>query len=145
MVTLSHQKSCQAHASRRRGSLGGGEELVGRWIGRGREVVRLVETDSVEARVSLDAVGAAFVQSGLPVRLVSYADLSQAIESNVTGVSTAAVEGDTGPLEARVRVPASLGWRPGVTGEARITLRKSNLFGATWWAVRSRMRSDLWL
>ena len=31
------------------------------------------------------------------------------------------------------------------TGEARITLRDSNIWGALWWAIRSRIRTDVLL
>jgi hypothetical protein len=46
-------------------------------------------------------------------------------------------------LEARIRVPASAAWRPGVTGRASIVIRRTNLFGALWWNVRKRVRTDL--
>ena len=37
------------------------------------------------------------------------------------------------------------GLRPGVTGEAKIVVRHSNVFGAMLWAVRKRVRGDLFL
>jgi hypothetical protein len=32
-----------------------------------------------------------------------------------------------------------------MTGEARITLRQTNAWGALWWAIRSRIRTDVLL
>ncbi len=49
-------------------------------------------------------------------------------------------------LEARVRVStAGRALRPGVTGQAKIVVRRSSVWGALWWAVRKRVRSDLLL
>ena len=45
----------------------------------------------------------------------------------------------------RVRLPADPAWRPGASGQASVVIRRSNLAGALWWAVRKRVRSDLLL
>jgi hypothetical protein len=58
-------------------------------------------------------------------------------------VSPAAEAG--GGVEARVRLPAGPAWRAGVTGEASVRLRRSNLLGALWWGVRQRVRQDILL
>jgi len=65
----------------------------------------------------------------------------------VASVATAAAgQGGDGQLEARVLVPRTAStWRAGATGEAKITVRRSNLIGALVWAVRKRVRSDLLL
>jgi hypothetical protein len=44
-----------------------------------------------------------------------------------------------------VIVPAGRAYRPGVTGEAAITVRRSNVIGALWWGIRKRVRTDLLL
>jgi hypothetical protein len=36
-------------------------------------------------------------------------------------------------------------WRPGMTGEASVTIRRSNVWGALWWGIRKRVRTDLLL
>ena len=50
-----------------------------------------------------------------------------------------------GAVESRVRLTGGDALRPGMTGEASITLRQSNAWGALWWAVRRRVRTDLLL
>jgi hypothetical protein len=32
-----------------------------------------------------------------------------------------------------------------MTGEASITIRRTNAWGALWWAIRSRIRTDVLL
>jgi hypothetical protein len=62
----------------------------------------------------------------------------------VTSVSAA---GSTdGRLVARVLVAnASEAWRLGATGEARVVIGRSDLFGAVWWGIRKRLREDILL
>jgi hypothetical protein len=48
-------------------------------------------------------------------------------------------------MEGRVRLEAVPELRPGMTGEASVVLRDSNLWGALWWALRARVRSDILL
>ena len=49
-------------------------------------------------------------------------------------------------MEARVRLANDgNGLRPGVAGEVKIVVRRSNVFGALLWAVRKRVRGDLFL
>jgi len=56
-----------------------------------------------------------------------------------------AAAGTAGSVQARVRM-AGGGWlRPGMTGEASVTLRRSNVWGAVWWAIRQRVRTDILL
>lgn len=123
------------------------EEAVGRWIARGEAAVELGEPDSVELRIALARAGATLVRPGQPAALITYAGAGQSITATVASVSAAAAEqGASGPLEARVRVPRDdRALRPGVTGEAKITVRRSNILGALWWAVRSHVRNDLLL
>jgi putative peptide zinc metalloprotease protein len=123
------------------------EEYVGRYYESGDPVAHLLGADSVEARIPLSRAGASLIEVGQRVRLVSYADLGSPIAATLTGVAAAAGGAETDhALEARVRLPGGNGvWRPGVTGEAKITLRRSTIAGALWWAVRSRIRGDLLL
>jgi hypothetical protein len=50
-----------------------------------------------------------------------------------------------GTLESRVRLPPEVGLRPGMTGEARVLVRKASVWEALWWGLRSRIRPDLLL
>jgi multidrug resistance efflux pump len=95
-------------------------ERVGRWMAAGEEVVRLHEPDSVEVVVSLERAGATLVEPG------------QAAER--------------GLVQARIRVAtAAAGLRAGTTGDAKIVVRQSNVWGAVSWALRKHVRSDLLL
>jgi putative peptide zinc metalloprotease protein len=119
------------------------EELVGKWVGLGEPLLELGLPDSLEARIALTDAGAGQVRQGQPVDLVFYADGAGALRSAVTGVAPAASSG--AGVEARVGLGASAGRRAGMTGEASVTLRRSNLWGSFWWGVRRRIRSDLLL
>ena len=121
-------------------------ESVGRWIPRGAVAVRLDAPDGIELRVMLERAGATLVRPGQPTALISYADVGRPVRAEVASVSSAASNGGgTDALEARVRVTGDALLRPGVTGEAKVTVRRSNLFGALWWGIRKRVRSDLLL
>jgi len=123
------------------------QELVGRRFPSGAVAVRLGTPDSVELRVVLERAGATLVRPGQPVAVIAYADVSHTLQGRVASVAAAAAgQAGDGQLEARVLVPRTAGaWRAGATGEAKITLRRSNLIGALVWAVRKRVRSDLLL
>jgi putative peptide zinc metalloprotease protein len=120
------------------------EELAGRWVELGDTVLQLGDPNRVEARIAVRGAGAALVRPGLPVRLVAHADPGHRLQGTVDGVSAAAAD-STGSVEGRVRLTADDALRPGMTGEASITLRQSNAWGALWWAVRRRVRTDLLL
>ena len=120
------------------------QELAGRWMEIGDTVLQLGDPDRVEARIALEGAGAAMVQPGLPVRLVAHADPGHRLDGSVEGVSLTAAD-SAGAVESRVRLAASDALRPGMTGEASITLRRSNAWGALWWALRRRVRTDLFL
>ncbi len=122
------------------------EERVGREVNTGDTLARLQATDSVELRVRLEPAGATLVAVGQRAALVPYSGVGDAVVTSVTSVS----QGSAGPLmpqgpEARVRVAASAVYRSGVTGEAKIAVRRSNMWGALWWTLRKHVRSDLLL
>lgn len=123
------------------------EELVGRRFERGDTVVRLLgNPDSLELRVALDRAGATLVRPGQTARVVPYSDVGAQASFPVATVSAvAAGDSSEGQFQARVIVAAGRAYRPGVTGEAEVTIRRTNAFGALWWAVRKRVRSDLLL
>jgi len=75
------------------------------------------------------------------------ADSSSRTTAAITGCAQRSGQGTDpeGQLEARAQVAAGAALRPGVTGEARVTVRRTNLLGALVWGVRKRVRSDLWL
>ena len=119
------------------------EELAGRWVSSREVVLQLGRPDSVEVRISLTGAGATLIKPGQPVRLLSGATLDPPLRAQLSTVSVAAHSPET--LEARVRLPAGDSWRPGMTGRASITIRRSNVWGALWWSVRRGIRTDLLL
>ncbi|MFL5496731.1 MAG: HlyD family efflux transporter periplasmic adaptor subunit [Gemmatimonadales bacterium] len=120
------------------------EELPGRWVKQGDLVLTLGQPDSVELRIGLSGAGASEVRPGQLVRLIAHADPGFRVAARITSISAAA-RSSAGSLEARVRTAAGAEWRPGMTGEASVTLRRSNLWGSLWWALRRRIRSDILL
>src|SRR3989441_1198786 len=120
------------------------QELGGRRFPRGAAAVRLGTPDPAELRDVPERAGATLVRPGQPVAVIAYADVSHTLQGRVASVAAAAAgQAGDGQLEARVLVPRTAGaWRAGATGEAKITLRRSNLIGALGWAVRQRVRSD---
>jgi putative peptide zinc metalloprotease protein len=120
------------------------EEQVGRWVELGDTVLELGDPDRVEARIAVRGPGASAIRPGLPVRLVSHADPGHRLVASVTDVAVAATD-TAGSVETRVRVARAESLRPGMTGEASVTLRQSNLWGAVWWALRRRVRTDILL
>ncbi len=119
------------------------ESLGGHWVGLGQQLLQLGLRDSLEARIALSGAGASLVRRGQPVRLLFYSDAAGAARSQVATVAAASA-GGTGAVEVRVGVDAQ-GRRPGMTGEASITLRQSNVWGALWWGIRRRIRTDILL
>jgi putative peptide zinc metalloprotease protein len=119
------------------------EELKGQWVSRGAVVLELGQPDSVELRIALTGAGAGYVQAGQPVRLLAESNLNSEVRTRLGQVSTVAGPGHS--VEARVRLPANESWRVGVTGQASIRLRGSNLWGALWWRLRQQIRSDILL
>jgi hypothetical protein len=119
------------------------DELKGHWFSRGAVVLELGQPDSVELRIALSGPGAGYVQAGQPVDLLAESNLTDEVHGKLTEVS--AVAGPGRSVEARLRLPADDSWRAGVTGEASIRLRESNVWGALWWQARRLIRSDLFL
>jgi len=118
-------------------------ERIGQAFDAGETVASVAVLDSLELRVTLDRAGATLVAAGQRASLLPYATPRRAIEAPVRSVAPAA---GTGAVEARIRVPSGLpGLYPGVTGEAKIVVRRTNVLGAIWWAVRKRIRNDLLL
>jgi hypothetical protein len=118
------------------------EDLVGRWVSNGEVVLQLGRSDSVEIRIALNGAGGSRVRAGQPVRLLPEATLS-AVNARIEQVSTVLDSGQA--LTARLRLPVESSWRPGMTGRASVTLERSNLWGAAWWAIRRAVRSDILL
>jgi putative peptide zinc metalloprotease protein len=119
------------------------EDLTGRWIGRGQPLLQLGVPDSVEIRVALAGPGSTLVRPGQPMRLFFNAD-GHRVTTQIRSVATAS-SGDSGTVEVRVALPANRETRTGVTGEASVGLRRSNVWGSLWWEVRRRIRSDILL
>jgi hypothetical protein len=93
----------------------------------------------VEARVRLAGTGATRVAPGHRASLFR-AD-GRTAGGEVVSVAPAADPGTGG--EARVRLEEP--WRAGLTGPARVTLRRTTIGGALWWKLRGLIRPDLLL
>jgi putative peptide zinc metalloprotease protein len=119
------------------------QELVGRWVSNGEVVMRLGRMDSVEVRIDVSGAGSTLIGAGSQVQLLPEAGLNGAVKGALAGVSVAA--GPARATEARLRLPATGGWRPGMTGQASITVRSSNAWGALWWRLRRAVRTDILL
>jgi putative peptide zinc metalloprotease protein len=123
------------------------EDLIGRRVVPGDSLLQVATVDSVEVRITLTGGGATGVQPGQPVHLFSFVDATRPITARVTEVSVdgGAAAPSEGTVEARVRLPGSSAWRPGVSGEAKLDLRRSVVLGAIVWRLRQVVRGDLWL
>ena len=120
------------------------EELAGRGVSRGQVLLRLGRVrQSRSADLRLRGAGASSVVSGQSVSLLPNTAAAEALTSRILQVSTTAEPSHS--LEGRVRLAASDPWRPGMSGQARVTLRQSNLWGALWWSIRREIRSDILL
>lgn len=119
------------------------EELAGRWVSRGELLLVLERPDSRELRIALTGAGATLVQAGQPVLLLADGLLDAPMRAQVTDVATAGGPGNA--LEARVRLPGTSQWRPGMTGRARVHLRDTSFWAALWWQIRRGIRSDILL
>ena len=119
------------------------EDLTGSRVSLGDTLLRVGGQDGMEASVALKGAGAPLAREGQAVRLVAHADPAVRLTAVVTGVAASAVPG--GALESRVRLVRADALRPGMTGEASITLRQTNAWGALWWAIRRRIRTDVLL
>ncbi len=119
------------------------EDLAGRWVDRGHPVLQLGLPDSVEVRVALAGSGSTLVRPGQHLSLVFHADGAR-IGTQVGSVARAST-GDSGAVEVRAALTVGPNARAGMTGEASVTIRQSNVWGSLWWGVRRRIRSDILL
>ena len=119
------------------------QELVGRWVSNGEVVMRLGRMDSIEVRIDVSGAGSTQLGPGSRVDLLPEAGLNGAVGGVLAAVSVAA--GPAKATEARLRLAASGGWRPGMTGQASIAVRRSNAWGALWWRLRRAVRTDILL
>jgi putative peptide zinc metalloprotease protein len=118
------------------------DTLLGRTVSIGDTLLRLA-SDRVEARIALEGAGASLAREGQRAKLIAHADPRVRLEATLASVAPSA--SPDGMVESRIRLVETEALRPGMTGEARITLRESNVWGALWWAIRSRIRTDVLL
>jgi multidrug efflux pump subunit AcrA (membrane-fusion protein) len=118
------------------------DTLLGRTVSVGDTLLRLAG-DRIEARIALEGAGASLTREGQRAKLIAHADPGVRLEAKVVSVAPSA--SPDGMVETRVHLVGNQALRPGMTGEARITIRESNVWGALWWAIRSRIRTDVLL
>jgi hypothetical protein len=118
------------------------DTLLGRSILLGDTLLRLAG-DRVDARIALDGAGASMARQGQRARLIAHANPGIRLDATLASVAPSA--SPDGMVESRVSLVGTVTLRPGMTGEASIRLRESNLWGALWWAIRSRIRTDVLL
>jgi hypothetical protein len=106
-------------------------------------IMRIGRIDSIEVRIDVSGAGSTLIGAGSPVQLIPEAVLNGGVRGSLAGVSL--IAGPAKATEARLRLPATGGWRPGMTGQASITVRPSNLWGALWWRLRRAVRTDILL
>lgn len=119
------------------------EQLTGQWVSLGQPLVEVGRPESLEVRIALAGAGTTRVKPGQPVRLLFHADGST-LRGNITAVAQLSAA-ESGTVEARMGMAGSQRWRPGMTGEASVTVRQSNVWGSIWWAIRRRIRTDILL
>jgi putative peptide zinc metalloprotease protein len=118
--------------------------LLGRQVSAGAPLLALGNPDSLELRVRLRGAGTAAVVRGQRVSLFLDADAAHPRDVPLEQVSAVA-SSEAGTLEGRVWLAATGAWRVGASGPARVTIARSTVGGALWWAIRSRISPDLWL
>jgi putative peptide zinc metalloprotease protein len=119
------------------------DTLVGRMVSLGDTLLTIVGVRGTEARLALTGVGASLARRGQRARLVAHADPRLRVEAPVSSMAEAA--SPDGTLESRVRLPPDIRLRPGMTGQARVLVRRATVWEALWWGLRSRIRPDLLL
>ena len=123
------------------------ERLVGRRVQFGEPLLQIADLSQVEAIIRLTGAGAAEVRAGAPVKLLTYRNTARAMVGVVEAVapSASAATSAMAGVEARVRLTADAASLVGATGEARVVLRRTTIFGAIVWSIRSGLRADLLL
>jgi multidrug efflux pump subunit AcrA (membrane-fusion protein) len=118
------------------------DTLLGRTVSLGDTLLHLAG-DRAEARVALGGAGASLAREGQRAKLIAHADPGIRLDARLASVAPSA--SPDGMVETRIGLAGTERLRPGMTGDARITLRESNVWGALWWAIRSRIRTDVLL
>ena len=121
------------------------ELLLGRQVVAGTPLLQVGEGDSLDIRIHLDGAGSASVQAGQSVTLLLDGDGAHRVQALVHSVSPVSGGASKHGAEARVRLPASSVWRPGMSGVAKVRIAGSTVGGALLWAIRTRLRTDLLL
>ncbi len=120
--------------------------LLGKAVQAGTVLLQLGRIDSLELRLQFHGAGAASLRNGDQVSLLIDADAGQPRRATLTRVRTIAADfGGVGVTEATVALPAINEWRAGSRGNARVRLGMSTIGGSLLWAIRSRLRPDLFL
>lgn len=120
------------------------QRLLGRQVEAGTALLAIGKADSLEIRIQLRGGGTAAITRGQTVSLFLDADAAHPRVIPLEDVGSVA-SGTAGVLEARVWLPSSGAWRVGASGPARVTIGRSTVGGALWWALRTRLSPDLLL
>jgi hypothetical protein len=121
------------------------QEMEGRRVEAGDEIMRVATLDSLEARIWLDRAGAASVRPGQVVHLIAHGDTRRPVDTSVGTVAPVGGRTTGGTIEVRVPVDDDTSWRAGSTGEASVEIRRATVLAALWWSVRQRIRGDVLL
>jgi putative peptide zinc metalloprotease protein len=119
-------------------------ERQGEWLAEGDELAAIASLDGrlARIRVPLKRAGELEVGQSAGMRLITRPDLE--FRSTVASVAPAAAEG---AVEVIVHIPSGGDWQPapGMTGIARIAMRRVTVAHAIARAWRQTVRMDLWL
>jgi HlyD family secretion protein len=111
-------------------------------VGAGDTLLLIYDLSALEARARLTGAGSALVKPGQPARLLSDQDPVASAEATVGSVAPG---GAAGSVEIRMPLEPDTPLRAGSTGYVRVGFGRSTLLGALWWAIRARIRNDLFL
>lgn len=119
--------------------------LRGKAVRAGTPLLHTGRRDSLEVRLHFRGAGAASLAAGQRARLLLDAYDAAPRTTTLARVSLVASPDHPGATEAVVWLAADSAWRAGTTGRARVRLGWSTVGGALIWAMRSRVRPDLFL
>lgn len=119
--------------------------LEGKFVTAGTPLLQVGSGDSLEVRLHFRGAGATSLVMGQQARLFLDAENARPRTTRLQRVSLVASPEHPGETEAVVWLAADAAWRAGTSGQARVRLGWSTVGGSLLWALRSRLRPDLFL